>query len=203
MPARKPGKYNKKDYHLTVSPVAHFIAQPSAKVQRISTVGLAADMGERKSLFLPASTLDRLATGITWEKSSATVKWEKGKPFVPPKGAPSGFRFLVRNRRRVLDQLAEIVAEHMRLGIIHADLDPRNILFYRSRSRRAPVKVKVVDYGVAVPLTAEWLDKFKATADYSRVVYNVVPRLAKGEKDREELRKHFERKFLEKIKNKF
>lgn len=183
----------------------------------------------------PSRYSQRLLAAVGKEARTAPwglVEWEKGKTIESLAGTP----FLLRNRRRILDQLADALAEHLRAGIVHGDLHGENVVVSKTRSKRAPVKVKIIDYAFAKALTREAMERheeihgfFKRqfakavergeinkesgreymeerrmerviTDDYPSVVEHVIPALAKNMKDREKLRKYFERKFLEKVK---
>lgn len=111
------------------SVLAHLVAQPSKHAQRlIAAVGHSAASADR-----------------------AVVAWERGRTIESLKGTP----FLLRNRRKILDQIADALVEHMRLGVTHGDIHRENILVSRARSRRRPVSVKLIDYEGAHALTSD------------------------------------------------
>lgn len=110
------------------SVLAHLVAQPSRHAQR-----LIAAAGR------DAASADR-----------AVVAWERGRTIESLKGTP----FLLRNRRKILDQLADALVEHMRLGVTHGDMHEENILVSRARGKRSPVRVKIIDYEGAHALSS-------------------------------------------------
>lgn len=206
---------------------AHLIMQQSPYVQRVlAAVGREAPKARK-----------------------ALVKYERGKTIESLAGTP----FLIRNRFRVLDQLADALVNHLWLGVVHGDIHSGNIVVSRG------MQVKIIDYARAKPLTREtiknyekiyrsverqhgeiaatretkeaidrqrlmgrlmsgeaaaimemkeaflrmYLDPLKAerriTADYPFVIEYVIPSLAKDAKDREKLKRYFEKKFLERV----
>lgn len=180
------GKYRKgrgtkywRGYQYKDSALAHFIAQSSPYAQRM----IKADIRRERSV---------------WGR--ARVGWEKGRTLHQLGGG-----LVARlNRHKVLEQLAGAAVEHLRLGIEHWDMHGGNILV--SRGVLSPIKVKIIDYGMAIPLTAKWLGKRapgggpQGTNDYAKVMERVIPELAgHREKEEEKLREFFRRKFLEKV----
>lgn len=105
----------------------------------------------------------------------ALVKWEKGRSI-----QESGRGFLLSNRRRILDQLADALVDHLRLGVVHGDILPGNILVYRG-SRRRPVKIKLIDYEMAMPMMGGNIES-TGHVDYGDVLRDVIPALARGKK---------------------
>ena len=198
------GKRYLKRYH-PPAVLAHLVAQPSKHAQRlVAAVGHSAASANR-----------------------AVVSWERGRTIASLKGTP----FLYRNRRRILDQLADALVEHIRLGVVHGDIHEENVLVSRLRAKRSPVRVKIIDYEGAHAKTLDvlhyteraremierhlkeavargdvkeqdalnYLKESLITEDYPSVV-DIIPALAKDEKDMEALGKYFERKFLEKVR---
>ncbi len=171
MKAKKP--YTKHYYPSAA--LAHFVAQSSPYAQRMLT----ASVGKSE-----------LSTG------RARVAWEKGRTLHELRG-----RLVARlNRKKVLEQLADAVVEHMRLGIEHRDLHGGNLLV--SGGVFGPVQIKIIDYELANPLLGRWLGKqvrAPGTNDYAKVVEHVIPALAYTVKDEVKLREFFRRKFLERV----
>lgn len=174
MKAKKP--YTKHYYPSAA--LAHFVAQSSPYAQRMLT-----------------ASVGKGAMG----SGRARVAWVKGRTLHELRG-----RLVARlNRKRVLEQLADAVVEHMRLGIEHRDLHGGNLLV--SGGVFGPVQIKIIDYELANPLSGRWLgEQVRAggppgTNDYAKVVEHVIPALAYTVKDEGKLREFFRRKFLERV----
>ncbi len=199
----------------------HFIAQPSPYAQRMLGVWLRKMSGwtqsDRAQLMRqkPLETLRSL--------DMAKVAYEKGKTLGELRG--TGFAF--RNRYRILDKLADALAENLRLGVVHGDVHAANIIISGSmpgRLRRPlrlklidygsamvqehaiggdarPLRLKLIDYGSAMPLTGDYLG-CDIYYDYQRVKTDVMPMLVRNEKEIPRLRKYFERKFLQRLEEK-
>lgn len=104
---------------------------------------------------------------------SALVKWEKGRSIQQSRRG-----FLLRHRRRILDGLAGALADHLRMGVLHKDILPENIVISKAPSRKRPL-VKIIDYGEAVPLNAENLALLEKHSDYGDAIKHVVPSFSK------------------------
>lgn len=162
-------KHYLKDYQYGAA-LAHFIAQASPHAQPLLSVAL------KREPFLKYLGVEK-ASGA----DNAKVEWVKGTSASVPKYHKPDLR---RYRYRILDQLAETVADHLRLGIVHGDLHLGNVILaapavrhrkekasrcirvgfgypgmkrmYYERTRIArPIKVKVVDYERALPLFSD------------------------------------------------
>lgn len=191
MHAKTGGKYlippelwkaRKKPYlktYLPGSQIQHFIAQPSKYAQRI------------KVILQPSDVFWR---GVVGGAGQAMVEGVRGMSLKELRHTA----FLRKNRRKVLDELAGLVADHIRLGVSHGDLMSQNIIVFpvgRGKQRfRSPLRLKAVDYELAVPLDEQVLSH-----DYTIAVGDIVPLLARDKEDEHKLKRYFERKFLERV----
>lgn len=155
---------------------AHFIVQPSKYAQRM--------LGTVKAPSAKAGYAD------FYEKA----RWEEGKTLAMFRGGKD-------TAFKVLDQLAGAITEHIRLGVIHHDLHPFNILLLRKKAlgRKVPV-LKIIDYGRAKAVTHGNVGYADIAEDYEAVRKKVIPFLSKRSRTKKErLNDYFERRFLEKI----
>lgn len=204
-------------YYEYGAPLAHFIMQPSRRVQRMHAVALEPE----KSLGGHVSI--KTMKGSGWAK----VEWLRGRDLAP---------IIRRHKYGILDELAALVADHLRLGVMHGDIHSGNMVALAPSARRRrrsivrpirtqettfeekggiyvrrlrlarPIRLKAIDYGFALPFHSDVGKKREGvtqvvdyTADYHGVVHNIVPMLAKGAEERKRLESYFERKFLERV----
>lgn len=132
----------------------------------------------------------------------AVVKWEKGSSLTSLGLAKSPL--LRANKRRILAQLAYAVADHVRLGMMHTDMHGSNIVIAGTHSRktRQPVRVKIIDYGMALPISAENLDMFMKHSDYHKALGSALAHISRNRAEDERLKRYFEKKFLQRLEEK-
>lgn len=205
--------YKKK--HVGIAPIAHFIAQPSKYSQRVLSLSLKkmpvrgrlVHFGSTRKLDLEnASALayDKLmnvhfgSTGkLDLEKFPHTrVRYERGRTLK----SLSKTRFFGKNKYRILDGLADLVVDHMRLGVVHGDLHAENVIVSKS-----PLALKAIDYTGSVPLAGRFLGPYVKTYpawDYHSVRSRLLPAIARDKKELERLKRLFEKRFLEKVEEK-
>lgn len=190
-----PGKAYSKKYAYG-APLGHFIAQPSKYAQRLLAVAL------------KPARMDK-AVMKTEGAGKAKVEWVKGRELASFLDTPLARRY----RHRILDQLADLVADHIRLGVAHGDIHSENIVVSMRKMRRGRlprgVRVRAIDYGAAMPLYSEmgefskkrrhkyFVDYYTDDYDYAR--YTIIPLLARDMDDRKKLNRYFEKKFLERV----
>ncbi len=129
----------------------------------------------------------------------AVVRWEKGRSLTSLGLAKS--RLLRANKRRILAQLARAVADHIRLGVMHTDMYGSNVVISGSRFRKTgqPVRVKIIDYGMALPISAENLDMFMEHSDYHTAIRSALSHISRNKDEDERLKRYFEKKFLQRL----
>ncbi len=114
----------------------------------------------------------------------AALVWEKGRTIKSLKGTA----FLLRNKRKILDQIAGAIVDHIRLGVSHGDMHSENIIVSRSRGRRQPIKVKIIDYAGAYLLKGETLE-FTERAR-KKIKGELEKAVARGEMDEGEAKRY-------------
>lgn len=180
--------YRKK--HVGIAPIAHFIAQPSGYSQRILSLSLKkAPVRGRLVHFGRITSL----TPADFENAHARVAYERGRTLESLRGTA----FLRRKRGKILEELAGLVVDHMRLGVVHGDLHAENVIVSKS-----PLALKAIDYTGAVPLAGRFLGPYVTTYptwDYHSVRMRLLPAIARDAKELERLKRLFEKRFLEKM----
>lgn len=171
--------------------LAHLIAQQSPKSQRL------------------VAAVGRGASGLSGP-STGLVRWEKGKEL----SRAARKRWVLRDKRKIIGQLADALAEYVRLGVMHSDLHSKNIVISGAGHRRLrrPTRVKIIDFGKAIPLTAEAMELAEQEtrekglphpliiySDYDRIMRSATYYLSRTVDERERLKKYFEKRFLQKI----
>ena len=182
--------YRKK--HVGIAPIAHFIAQPSKYSQRILSLSL--DRMPVRGRLVHFGRVTSL-TPASFSEHTRVVH-EKGTTLESLKGT----EFLRRNRYRIMDQLAELVADHLRLGAVHGDLHAENVVVSKK-----PLALKAIDYTGAVPLAGRFIGPYVTTYptwDYHSVRMRLLPAIARDKKDLERLKRLFEKRFLQRLEEK-
>lgn len=205
------------------SVLAHFVAQPSRYAQRMrgtlqepvsealrGMLPYLAVLGSQE--YAPERARLRWETGRSlrigkWIPVPASVKasqarWGAGKSF--RMGKPAGIEVIPKFRhlqkRRVIDQLADALAEHICLGVSHNDLRPSNIIV----SGRKRPKIRIIDYGRAELMTGNTLEAVDLSKDYVDVYNDVIPLLARwNPRATRRLQEYFRQRFLKRIERKF
>lgn len=127
------------------------------------------------------------------------VRWVKGRTLA----SLLHTKLVQRNKLGILNQLADIVAEHLRRGVFHGDIHTGNIVLSGKPKARMRPGVRMVDYELATVLSAKNLDMLDVPfVDYSDVIRRVVPELARDRREAEMLERHFRRTFLRKLEEK-
>ncbi len=183
--------YKKK--HVGIAPIAHFIAQPSGHSQRMLSLSLK-KMPVRGRLV----HFGRMAnlTAADFENAHARVAYERGGTLESLRGTG----FLRRHKHEILEKLADLVVDHMRLGAAHGDLHAENVIVSKS-----PLALKAIDYTNSVPLAGRFLGPYVTTYpawDYHSVRMRLLPAIARDAKELEGLKRLFEKRFLEKVEEK-
>lgn len=180
--------YRKK--HVGIAPLAHFIAQPSGHSQRILSLSL--KKTPVRGRLVHFGRLLSL-TPADFENAHTRVAYERGRTLRSLKGTA----FLRRNRGKILEGLADLVVDHMRLGVSHGDLHAENVIVSKK-----PLALKAIDYTGAVPLAGRFLGPYVTTYptwDYHSVRMRLLPAIARDKKDLKRMQRYFEKKFLEMV----
>lgn len=187
--------------------LAHFVAQPSKYSQHMrgtsqkpvspalkSIPPYTRRGGEQPSIFeVPGHMPER-----------ARLRWETGKPLYALKiRRGMGIEMIPKLRRgqrlKVIDQLADALVDHLRLGVVHNDMRPDNILV----SGRDRPRIKIVDYARAQLATGSALDAIELYKDYLDVYHDVIPLLARGNpRATRKLQEYLRQRFLKRIERK-
>uniref|UniRef100_A0A3B4GUE9 Protein kinase domain-containing protein n=1 Tax=Pundamilia nyererei TaxID=303518 RepID=A0A3B4GUE9_9CICH len=80
-------------------------------------------------------------------------------------GAPNNRRLPISEVRPILGQLTNVLSHLGSLGIVHADLKPGNIMVVKRYE--SPVKVRLIDFGLACPASAVMPGDRVGTVGYS------------------------------------
>lgn len=198
-------KYEHELYKRSV--LAHFVAQPSKYTQRMHGTSQKPPNPALKSIPLHSALLGDLPSVLEEPghfPRSARLRWETGRALYAVRmGKPLGIEVIPKLRRmqklRVIDQLADAIVEHIRLGVVHNDMRPSNIIL----SGRHRPRIKIVDYARAQIATGNALEAVDLSKDFVDVYHDVIPLLAgRNPKATRRLQGYFERRFLGKIERK-
>ena len=185
--------------------LAHFVVQPSRYAQQMRGT-----LQERISpaikgipLYTPRGSQSIFeAPGHLPER--ARLRWETGRPLYARKMRKGrGIEVIPKlrhaQRLRIIDQLADALVDHLRLGVVHNDMRPDNILV----SGRDRPRIKIIDYERAQLATGNVLEAIDLYKDYLDVYHDVIPLIAgRNPKATGKLQDYFRQRFLRRVERK-